>query len=146
MEYQVKHFSELTAKEFYEVVKLRTAVFVVEQNCPYQEVDDADEYAWHTWLIEGAELVGYTRIMDLGSTVTFGRVLINADYRKRNLGTRLVAETLNVIAEKYPGRPIKISAQAHLIDFYGSFGFEVVSEVYLEDGIAHVDMLKRTQQ
>jgi ElaA protein len=143
MEYQVKHFSELTTKEFYEVVKLRTAAFVVEQHCPYQEVDAADENAWHTWLKEGTELIGYTRIMDFGTEVTFGRVLIKADYRKRNLGSKLVAETLQVIAEKYPQRPIKIGAQAHLIDFYGSFGFEPVSEVYLEDGIPHVDMLKQ---
>lgn len=143
MDYQVKHFSELTTKEFYEVVKLRTAVFVVEQQCPYQEVDAADENAWHTWLTEGTELIGYTRIIDLGAAVTFGRVLIKAEYRKRNLGAKLVAETLKVIAEKYPQRPIKIGAQAHLTDFYGSFGFKPVSEVYLEDGIPHVDMLKQ---
>lgn len=140
MDYHAKKFTELTTKEFFEIVKLRIAVFVVEQNCPYQEVDDADEQAWHTWLQEGSEIVGYTRIIDKGDTVTFGRVLINPVYRGKKLGNKLLEETLKVIKDNYPERPIIIGAQAHLTDFYGAFGFEEVSEVYLEDDIPHVDM------
>ncbi|EOH95747.1 hypothetical protein UAY_03173 [Enterococcus moraviensis ATCC BAA-383] len=142
MDYHVKEFTDLTTKEFLEIVKLRIAVFVVEQNCPYQEVDEADERAWHTWLQEGTTIIGYTRIIDKGDTVTFGRVLINPDYRGKKLGQKLVAKTLKVVEDKYPNRPIVIGAQAHLADFYGSFGFERISEVYLEDDIPHVDMKK----
>lgn len=142
MDYHAKKFTELTTKEFFEIVKLRIAVFVVEQNCPYQEVDDADEQAWHTWLQEGSEIVGYTRIIDKDDTVTFGRVLINPVYRGKKLGNKLLEETLKVIKDNYPERPIIIGAQAHLTDFYGAFGFEEISEVYLEDDIPHVDMRK----
>ncbi|WP_207695971.1 ElaA protein [Enterococcus sp. DIV0212c] len=142
MDYHVKEFSNLTTKEFFEIVKLRIAVFVVEQNCPYQEVDELDEVAWHTWLQEGSAIVGYTRIIDKGETVTFGRVLVNPDYRRKKLGSKLLEETLKVIAEKFPNRSIIIGAQAHLTDFYGAFGFETSSEVYLEDDIPHVQMRK----
>lgn len=142
MDYHAKKFTELTTKEFFEIVKLRITVFVVEQNCPYQEVDDADEQAWHTWLQEGSEIVGYTRIIDKGDTVTFGRVLINPVYRGKKLGNKLLEETLKVIKDNYPERPIIIGAQAHLTNFYGAFGFEEISEVYLEDDIPHVDMRK----
>ncbi|WP_429951259.1 ElaA protein [Enterococcus sp. AZ170] len=140
MDYHIKKLTELTTKEFLEIVKLRIAVFVVEQNCPYQEVDDADEVAWHTWLQEGTDIVGYTRIIDQGDTVTFGRVLINPKYRNQKLGNKLLKETLKVVEENYPNRPIVIGAQAHLTKFYGAFGFEAVSEVYLEDDIPHVQM------
>lgn len=140
MEYQVKEFTQLTTKEFLEIVKLRIAVFVVEQKCPYQEVDEADEFAWHTWLQEGTEIVGYTRIIDKGDTVTFGRVIINPDYRGKKLGNKLLEETLKVVEDKYPNRPIIIGAQARLTNFYGAFGFKEISEVYLEDDIPHVQM------
>ncbi|GGC91225.1 GNAT family N-acetyltransferase [Enterococcus wangshanyuanii] len=142
MDYHVKEFSNLTTKEFFDIAKLRTAVFVVEQNCPYQEIDDVDEYAIHTWLQEEQAIVGYIRIIDNGETVSFGRVLINPNYRKQGLGNLLLEKTLNVISEKYPDRPIIIGAQAHLTDFYGRFGFKEISEVYLEDDIPHVKMRK----
>ncbi|MGG5342679.1 GNAT family N-acetyltransferase [Enterococcus sp. AZ192] len=142
MKYHVKDFSELTTKEFFEIAKLRTAVFVVEQNCPYQEIDDIDEHALHTWLQEEKDIVGYTRIIDNGETVSFGRVLIDHNYRKHGLGNLLLENTLNVISERYPEKPIIIGAQAHLTGFYGGFGFKEVSEVYLEDDIPHVKMRK----
>lgn len=142
MEYHVKEFTKLTTKELLEIIKLRIAVFVVEQNCPYQEVDDNDEHAWHTWLQEGSDIVGYTRIIDKGDTVSFGRVLINPKYRGEKLGNKLLEETLKAVKEHYPNRPIIIGAQAHLTDFYGAFGFKEISEVYLEDDIPHVEMRK----
>lgn len=142
MDYHVKKFSELTTKELFDIAKLRIKVFVVEQNCAYQELDELDEQAWHTWLQEDNEIVGYTRIIDKGETVTFGRVLVNPDYRRKNLGKKLLEETLNVIAGNYPDRPIIISAQAHLTEFYGAFGFKQTSDIYLEDDIPHVQMRK----
>lgn len=145
MNYIVKPFSELSTKEFYEIVKLRIAIFVVEQNCPYQEVDDQDEVAIHTWLQEGQEIVGYTRIMDRGEMAVMGRVIVNPKYRGQKLGKQLIDNTLEVIAKTYPGKEIVIGAQAHLVDFYGSSGFEVISEIYLEDDIPHVKMKKAVQ-
>lgn len=142
LNYHVKEFTQLTTKEFLEIVKLRIAVFVVEQHCPYQEVDDEDEQACHTWLQEGTDIVGYTRIIDKGDTVTFGRVLINPAYRGKRLGNKLLEETLKVVETNYPDKPIIIGAQAHLTAFYGAFGFEKTSEVYLEDDIPHVEMRK----
>lgn len=142
MDYHVKKFSELTTKELFDIAKLRIKVFVVEQNCAYQELDELDEQAWHTWLQEDNEIVGYTRIIDKGETVTFGRVLVNPDYRRKNLGKKLLEETLNVTAGNYPDRPIIISAQAHLIEFYGGFGFKQTSDIYLEDDIPHIQMRK----
>ncbi|MEI5994140.1 GNAT family N-acetyltransferase [Candidatus Enterococcus mansonii] len=142
MEYYVKQFSQLTTKQFFEIVKLRIAVFVVEQHCPYQEVDDGDEQAWHTWLQDDMDIVGYTRIIDKETYITFGRVIIHPDYRKQGLGNKLIEKTLKVIEENYPNRPIIISAQAHLVAFYGAFGFEVSSDIYLEDDIPHIQMKK----
>ncbi|MHC5228495.1 GNAT family N-acetyltransferase [Enterococcus sp. LJL99] len=147
MEYFVKEFSDLTTKEFYELVKLRIAVFVVEQTCFYQEVDDYDETAIHTWLQEGTDIVGYTRIYPKADgTVTFGRVLIHPHYRGQKLGNRLVENTLKVTADCYPNRDIVIGAQAHLVDFYGSFGFKPISDIYLEDDIPHIDMKKASAE
>lgn len=144
MEYIVKPFSKLSTKEFFEIVKLRIAVFVVEQNCPYQEVDDADETAIHTWLQEGKEIVGYTRIMDKGEHVAMGRVIVNPTYRGQQLGKKLVDNTLDVITKNYPTKDIIIGAQAHLVNFYGSAGFEPISEMYLEDDIPHIKMQKNS--
>ncbi|MBP2100233.1 GNAT family N-acetyltransferase [Enterococcus rivorum] len=143
MNYVVKPFSELSTKEFFEIVKLRIAVFVVEQNCPYQEVDEEDETAIHTWLEEDNDIVGYTRILDHGETVVMGRVIVNPAYRGKKLGKKLVDNTLNVIEETYPGKDIIIGAQAHLIDFYESAGFEVISDIYLEDDIPHIQMKRK---
>lgn len=143
MDYYVKAFSELTTKEFYALIKLRIAVFVVEQACAYQEVDDSDKIAIHTWLQEEGKIVGYTRIYSKEEgTVTFGRVLILPEYRGRKLGNQLIERTLQVIADTYPKRELVISAQAHLVHFYASFGFEVSSDIYEEDGISHVTMKK----
>lgn len=143
MDYHVKEFSALTTKEFYEIVKLRISVFVVEQTCFYQEVDQNDEQAIHTWLQEGEDIVGYTRIYtEPDGTVTFGRVLIHPTYRGQKLGNTLLEKTMQVVAENYPDQPIVIGAQAHLVDFYGAFGFEPISDVYLEDDIPHIKMIK----
>lgn len=142
MEYFVKSFSELSTKEFFEIVKLRVAVFVVEQNCPYQEVDDEDETALHTWLQEGQEIVGYTRIMDQGETTVMGRVIVSPKYRGKELGKKLVNNSLRVIEEMFSNKDLVIGAQAYLLRFYQDFGFEVISDVYLEDDIPHVKMKK----
>lgn len=143
MIYQTKEFSELTTKEFYEIAKLRIAVFVVEQNCPYQEIDELDEVALHTWFEADGEIIGYTRIIDTGATVSFGRVLVNPKYRRQNFGKQIVAATLAEIAKRYPDKPVVISGQAYLKAFYESFGFVVISDIFLEDDIPHYHMERK---
>ncbi|KAF1302605.1 MULTISPECIES: GNAT family N-acetyltransferase [Enterococcus] len=143
MEYIVKTFDELTTMEFYRLAKERVAVFVVEQACPYQEIDEIDPQAIHTYLqADDGEILAYTRIYQEGSAVHFGRVLVHENHRKEGLGKKIVEKTLQVITERFPNQPVVIGAQAYLTDFYGSFGFQAISDVYLEDDIPHIDMEK----
>ncbi|MFV0559932.1 MAG: GNAT family N-acetyltransferase [Enterococcus sp.] len=143
MNYLVKPFDELTIQEFYKIIQARIAVFVVEQKCPYQEVDAIDEQALHTYLTdETGEIIAYTRIYTEGGAVHFGRVLVAKNYRHQGLGKTIVAKTLEAIHEFFPDSPIIIGAQSHLQEFYQQFGFEAISDVYLEDDIPHIDMQK----
>lgn len=142
----VSKTDELKPSELIEILAARTKVFVVEQNCPYQEVDAKDFAAWHVQLRQAGELVAYSRIIphDDGQSISFGRVLVVESHRREQLGQQLVTETLAAVRRLYPNQPIKIQAQNYLRDFYGSFGFKSVSDVYLEDGIPHVDMVMQT--
>jgi len=137
----VKSTNELSPKELIDILKARTAVFVVEQNCPYQEVDDDDYNDLHVCLIEDNNLKAYTRIIDKGDHITFGRVLVVNEYRKDGLGKKIVAATIEEIKTRFPNQPIQIQAQAYLQDFYSQFGFKAISDIYLEDNIPHLDML-----
>lgn len=137
----IKTTDELTPQELVTIFQARTAVFVVEQECPYQEVDEADRHALHVCLEENGELQAYARILEENEVIHFGRVLVVKKYRGQQLGRKIVATTLSEIEKRYPDRPVIISAQAHLVDFYRSFGFEQNSEVYLEDEIPHIEML-----
>lgn len=137
----VKHTNELTSKELTEIFKQRVAVFVVEQNCPYQEVDANDFDDLHVCLVENNKLMAYTRIIDKGDHITFGRVLVVKEYRKDGLGRQIVQATINEIKKRFPNQTIQIQAQAYLQKFYESFDFKVISTVYLEDNIPHLDML-----
>lgn len=135
--------ADLTPAQLLEIMAARVRVFVVEQNCPYQEVDAADKNALHVTLRQGKELVAYARIIPHadGVHMSFGRVLVAADHRGQGLAKQLVATTLATIRDRFPDSPVKIQAQDYLRQFYGSFGFTPVSDTYLEDGIPHVDMV-----
>ncbi len=139
----VKRTDELTAAEVIQVIRERVRVFVVEQDCPYQEVDALDDQAVHVMFKQGNQLVAYARIVPHadGTHMSFGRVLVVQAFRKQHLGRQLVVATLTEVKRRYPERGIKIQAQAYLQSFYGSFGFVPVSDVYLEDNIPHVDMV-----
>lgn len=143
LELVIKDTKELTVLELLEIMKARVKVFVVEQNCPYQEVDEKDAVARHIYLKDQEKVVAYTRIVphEDANYLSFGRVLVDKSYRKEDLGKRIVAETLAEIKRLEPQRPVKISAQNYLRGFYGSFGFQAVSDVYLEDNIPHLDMV-----
>lgn len=137
-----KAFLKLGVTELYTIMQLRIAVFVVEQQCPYQEVDDIDPRAMHLWLSdEKGATVAYARIYDDGKFARIGRVLVAPAFRKQKLGEQVVAEAIAWIMQYSVRDQIKIEAQAHLQSFYQKFGFVTTSEEYLEDGIPHVDMV-----
>ncbi|HAT55028.1 MAG TPA: GNAT family N-acetyltransferase [Lactobacillus sp.] len=142
----IKQTKDLTPQQLVRIMAARTRVFVVEQTCPYQEVDDKDLDAYHVLLEQNKQLVAYARIIphDDGTSMSFGRVLVVKEFRKQHLGRQLVATTLATLARLYSTAPIKIQAQNYLRDFYGSFGFKAVSSVYLEDNIPHIDMVLDT--
>ncbi|MBO1305242.1 GNAT family N-acetyltransferase [Enterococcus sp. 669A] len=140
MDFQIKATPELSAEELLAIFIERVAVFVVEQECPYQEADQDDQKALHVCLADEQGLKAYARIIDREDDVTFGRVLVVKSARKQQLGQKLVQRTLQEIQQRFPDKSVTISAQAYLRKFYEGFGFEVVSDIYLEDNIPHVDM------
>ena len=141
MELFVKHFSELSAQELFEIYKLRVSVFVVEQKCYYQEVDDADKVAYHVWLRDGDGIQAYARVLSCGATfpeVAIGRVL--AVKRRCGLGSRIVAAAIDTAKERLHADTITIEAQTYARKLYENFGFRQTSEEFLEDGIPHIQM------
>jgi ElaA protein len=146
--WQAKRFHELAATELYALLRLRAEVFVVEQQCVYLDPDGKDTHpaALHLLGADGTALAAYLRILPAGLSypqVSFGRVLTAPAYRGRGLGDAMLREALSVIEQHWPGTDIQIGAQAHLQPFYARHGFDVSSGAYVEDGIPHVDMLRR---
>ncbi len=142
--YHWKRFEALTVAELYALLKLRSEVFVVEQNCVFLDLDDHDQNAEHLLMCdaEGA-LIGYTRLLPPGEKYaepSTGRVVVAGRVRRTGAGRRLMAESVRGARERYPGRDNLIWAQLYLETFYASFGFVTESEPALEDGILHVFM------
>ncbi|WP_125682205.1 GNAT family N-acetyltransferase [Levilactobacillus yonginensis] len=146
-EFVAKNFNQLTTNELFQIYQLRVTVFVVEQACAYQEVDDLDLTAQHLVRFDEAQrLSAYARIMDEGSQVRIGRVVVAPFARKQGIGRRLVAAAIATAQQNYlRAQQIVIQAQAYLQEFYASFGFEPVSDVYLDTGIPHLDMVLSMQ-
>lgn len=146
MKFHLKTFDELTLNEFHSILKLRIDVFVVEQNCPYAELDSKDSKALHLFAYaedDPTTIVAYTRIFKPGDyykEAAFGRVVVHADHRKKQLGRALVEKTITVIRERLNSTTVKIGAQTYLKHFYQSFGFKQIGAEYLEDGIPHIYM------
>ncbi len=143
--FEIKSFKELSTTELYKILRLRAEVFIVEQACPYQDVDDKDQKAIHLIGYKENEIVAYTRIFGAGDyfeNVSMGRVVVSEKERKFGYGHDLIKESIAVIEKKFKTRTIKISAQTYLKKFYESHGFEQVGEEYLEDDIPHIGMLK----
>lgn len=139
----VKNTQQLTSSELINIMRERTRVFVVEQNCAYQEVDEKDDEAEHVMMTVGDQLAAYARIVphDDKKHISFGRVLVVKEFRGRSLGRQIVAKTIEEIKKDYPGNKIKIEGQSYLKNFYESFGFQAVSEPYPIDGIEHIDFV-----
>jgi ElaA protein len=135
-----KHHSELDIHELYAILSLRTQVFVVEQNCPYLETDGQELLGdtCHLLARDDDVLVGYLRLLD--PQRMNGEVVIAEQARDSGLGHRLMEQGLVECSRRWPGVPVYLSAQAHLQGYYGRYGFEAVTEVYLEDDIPHIGM------
>ena len=142
---KTKHFSELNIKQLYDLLQLRSEVFVVEQDCVYQDIDGKDEQAIHVLGYKDQKLVAYTRIFKPGDYFkesSIGRVVVSEKERKYKYGYEIMKTSINVVKEVYNKDIIIISAQTYLKTFYNNLGFLEVGEEYFEDGIPHIKMKK----
>ena len=145
MDINIKTFQELTLDELYSVLQLRSEVFVVEQNCVYQDMDGKDKKALHILGFKDNELVAYTRIFKPGDyfkEASIGRVVVKNNDRGIGLAYSIMKSSIEVIQEHYKETMIKVSAQTYLREFYNNLGFKLVGEEYLEDGIPHIAMIR----
>ncbi|ATH60738.1 MULTISPECIES: GNAT family N-acetyltransferase [Staphylococcus] len=138
---EVKYTEELSNIELLEILKERVKIFVVEQKCIYQEIDDKDRNAQHVILYDENNIIAYTRIVTSENGISFGRVLVTQNYRKKGYGREIVQCTIDIIKKQYHHKFLKISGQAHLKTFYESFGFQANSKTYMEDGIPHIEFM-----
>ncbi|RZP04880.1 MAG: GNAT family N-acetyltransferase [Flavobacteriales bacterium] len=141
-----KFFSELTNQELYEILQLRSEVFVVEQNCIYQDIDGKDEKAIHVFGIVKNKIIAYTRCFQPGEyfkEASIGRVVVKKKDRKLKRGHQIMIYSIELIEKNYHTKTILISAQSHLKKFYNNLGFYSVGIEYLEDGIPHIEMIKK---
>lgn len=151
LSWQFSRFRDLSIDDLYAIVRLREAVFIVEQNCPYPDADGRDPLAWHLlgWrdATDGKSLAAYARVFEPGIRYrepSIGRVVTDLPVRRTGLGRRLMEEALKRTEQLAPGRPIRIAAQRRLETFYLGHGFKTISDPYEEDGIIHVDMIRES--
>jgi len=141
----IKRFNELSTQELYTVLQLRAEVFVVEQDCVYQDLDNKDLDAYHVLGVLDTKIVAYARIFKPGDYFlesSIGRIVVKKEFRKFQYGYKLVENSIQFIENNLQQNTILISAQSYLTKFYNSLGFIRVGEEYLEDGIPHIKMLK----
>ena len=146
MEEVIKKFDELTLNELYDILKLRVDIFVVEQNCPYGELDNKDKESIHIFYRENGEITAYLRIIPKFlsyESVSMGRICVKQEFRSRKLGREIVKDAINYIEKDLKEYIITIGAQEYLKDFYASFDFKPISDIYDEDGIKHLDMQRK---
>lgn len=140
-----KTFNDLSPEELYSILQLRSEVFVVEQNCVYQDMDDKDQQSYHFMGFIDNKLVAFTRLMPPGlsyAEMSIGRVVTSPSVRGKNIGRLLMQQSLTKVHELFGESAIKIGAQLYLKSFYESLGFIKCSELYLEDGIEHIKMIR----
>ena len=141
-----KTFSELETEELYQILRLRSEVFVVEQDCIYQDIDNKDQNAIHLYYVDNDEIVAYTRIFKAGhyyENPCIGRVVVSKKERGKDLGKKIMIDSIEYIKQNIKGEKIELSAQKHLDKFYKDLGFYKIGEDYLEDGIPHQRMIKK---
>jgi ElaA protein len=145
IQWTVKQFDELNPLEVYQILQLRNEVFVVEQNCVFQDADDKDQGSYHLMGYTGSQLAAYTRLVPAGyiyPEVSIGRVVTAPFIRRSGIGRELMLKSIEQAYALFGEHPIKIGAQYYLKRFYESFGFSQNSDIYLEDGIEHIYMIK----
>ena len=146
MEFFVKEFYQLSLDELYRILQLRSEIFVVEQDCVYQDLDFKDQYALHVIGIKNDKIIAYTRIFKPGDyfkEASIGRVVVDKKERTYSYGHDLMKASIKTVQEKFNTSQITISAQVYLKKFYESHGFKKVGEEYLEDDIPHIEMLRK---
>ena len=143
IEFKIKPFAELSGQEVYEILRLRSEVFIVEQICIYQDIDNKDQKAIHVLGYSGNELAAYCRLFDAGSyfdEASIGRVIVAPKFRENKWGHDLMKVAIDGVKQYFDKNQITISAQMYLQKFYENHGFVKTSEMYLEDDIPHIQM------
>ncbi|MVZ64329.1 GNAT family N-acetyltransferase [Sphingobacterium sp. DK4209] len=144
MNWVIKDFDALSAKELYQILQVRIEVFMLEQNCLYPECDNKDLQSKHLFLMEQDQCAAYARLLppnlSYSNCTSIGRVVVNPKFRKQKLGQKLMKEAIQHQKKEYPNHVVRISAQQYLQDFYEKLGFIRESEIYLEDNIPHIEM------
>lgn len=146
LEFKIKTFKELSLDELYAVLQLRSEVFVVEQNCVYQDIDAKDQKALHVLGFKNGNLTAYTRLFKPGDYfehASIGRVVVRQDERMYKYGYDIMKVSIEAVRTYFDETTIKISAQEYLVKFYSNLGFETVGTSYPEDGIPHVAMVRK---
>ena len=145
LEFKIKTYQQLTKEELYEILRLRAEVFIVEQNCVYQDIDNKDQKAIHVLGYKKNKLIAYTRIFKSGDyfkNASIGRVLVVESERNNQYGFTLMETSITLINKHFNEFIIEISAQEHLEKFYNTLEFTKFGNSYLEDGIPHIKMIK----
>jgi ElaA protein len=147
IDWKYKQFNELSAEELYAILRLRNEVFVVEQNCVFQDADNKDQDSYHVMGWKNNLLMAYARLVPAGisySEPSIGRVVTSPTARSLGMGKELMNQAINILYSVWGKTDIKIGAQLYLERFYNSFGFQRTSKIYLEDGIEHIEMQLHT--
>jgi len=146
--WSIVHFDDLSVNQLFDLLSLRTEVFIVEQNCPYQDADEKDRKSYHVMGYDKRnKLMAVSRVLPPGisySEISIGRIATSLEHRNKKYGHEMMQVCIGYIYRKFGKNPIRISAQEHLKKFYEKHGFIQVSKPYQEDGILHIEMLNTT--
>ena len=140
-------YQQLSKEKLYQIIKLRLEVFVIEQNCIYQDLDNKDQKAIHLVGEEEGKVIAYTRLFKKGDyfeNASIGRVIVKKESRKKDYGKTIMQKSIKELKNEYKQENIEISAQKYLIKFYHDLGFKKIGEEYLEDNIPHIKMVLKT--
>ena len=139
----IKPYNDLSKDQFFDILKLRIEIFVVEQCCYYQELDNEDKEAFHVSIYNDGIIVAVGRIIPNlhNKEIKIGRIAVKMEHRKKGLAYKIMKDIMNFISKKYKNFSVLLSAQTYLIEFYQSFGFKEIGNTYLEDGIEHINMV-----
>ena len=144
----IKPYNDLSKDQFFDILKLRIEIFVVEQCCYYQELDNEDKEAFHVSIYNDGIIVAVGRIIPNlhNKEVKIGRIAVKMEHRKKGLAYKIMKDIMNFISKKYKNFSVLLSAQTYLIEFYQSFGFKEIGNTYLEDGIEHINMVLKWRE